>query len=315
MKKIAAIALVSGLVLFAAASVRAGDAQSVTEPPKKDSVILKWLGTVGWEFRVGKTVILIDPFLTRREADSGSEWKTNEEAVLKVIGGVDYIFAGHSHADHIADIPFIAKRFGSKVIGSRTTTNLLLTAGVPQAQLTTIKGGEKLDFQGFSVEVIESRHGWLRGRRPRNENVEISRPLGRPILGLDFVDGGSFLYYFHFGGHRVLHQSTANFIEEKLTGLQPDVLLLAESHEGYNLERALKVLRPKVIIIHHFDQWRAPFSEGIPEASKRRAQKFAREIRELSPGTKVIIPEFFSTPWNDRLRVRLAVGGPFWTGS
>ena len=40
----------------------------------------------------------------------------------------DFIFAGHSHADHIADIPVIAKRFGAKVIGSRTTTNIALTA-------------------------------------------------------------------------------------------------------------------------------------------------------------------------------------------
>ncbi|HEV8724706.1 MAG TPA: MBL fold metallo-hydrolase [Candidatus Binatia bacterium] len=46
--------------------------------------------------------------------------KNDEEAVLSVISGADYIFAGHSHADHIGDIPFIAKRFGAKVIGSRT---------------------------------------------------------------------------------------------------------------------------------------------------------------------------------------------------
>lgn len=75
-------------------------------------------------------------------------------AVLKTISRADYIFAGHSHADHIADIPFIAKKFGSKVIGSRTTTNIALTGGVDQSQLTTISGGEKLHFKEFSVQVI-----------------------------------------------------------------------------------------------------------------------------------------------------------------
>ena len=30
----------------------------------------------------------------------------------------------------IGDIPFIAKRFGAKILGSRTTVNLSLTAGV-----------------------------------------------------------------------------------------------------------------------------------------------------------------------------------------
>ena len=40
-----------------------------------DSVSTKWLGTAGWEIRVGETVILIDPFPTRREAAAGVEWR------------------------------------------------------------------------------------------------------------------------------------------------------------------------------------------------------------------------------------------------
>jgi L-ascorbate metabolism protein UlaG (beta-lactamase superfamily) len=142
----------------------------VGETQEKDRVVLKWLGTAGWEIKLGKSIILIDPFLTRKDRSMGAEWKTDEEAVLKVIRGGDYIFAGHSHYDHIGDLPFIAKRFGSKIIGSRTTTNLALTAGVDKSQLMTISGGEKLDFKDFSVQVIESRHGWRQGRPPRREN-------------------------------------------------------------------------------------------------------------------------------------------------
>src|SRR5947208_194385 len=80
-------------------------------PPKTQSAVLKWLGNAGWEIQIGQTIILIDPFLTRVEANPGAEWKTDEAAVLKAINRADYIFAGHSHADHIADIPFIAKKF------------------------------------------------------------------------------------------------------------------------------------------------------------------------------------------------------------
>jgi glyoxylase-like metal-dependent hydrolase (beta-lactamase superfamily II) len=99
---------------------------------ENDSVVLKWLGNAGWEICAGETVILIDPFLTRKEANPGVEWKTDEDTVMKVISKADFIFVGHSHADHIGDVPFIAKRFGSKVIGSRTTTNIALTAGWPK---------------------------------------------------------------------------------------------------------------------------------------------------------------------------------------
>ena len=257
---------------------------------------MKWLGTAGWEIRVGSTVILIDPFLTRRPASAAEEWKTNEEEVLKNIDKADFIFAGHSHADHIADIPFIAKRFGSKVIGSRTTTNIALSAGVAQSQLTTISGGEKFDFQDFSVEVIESQHGVLTrsGRRRQPKSEEVLKPWSGPIKGDAFVEGGSYLYYFTFGNLRILHQSTGNFIEERLKTVQPDVALLAEN-SNYDWPDALKLLRPKTVVIHHYDEWRTPFSEGIPESNRRRAQRFEKIIKGFDSKIKVIIPELLKT--------------------
>ena len=294
MKTIGPILLLLSFSFWSTQSIGAAEPKAEVESPQK-KVIMKWLGTVGWEIRTGTTTILIDPFLTREEKTRDAEWKTNEEAVLKVIRDANYIFAGHSHHDHIGDIPFIAKRFGSKIIGSRTTTNLALTAGVDQSQVIPIRGGEKLDFKDFSVQVIESRHGWRRRRPPRRENVEILKPWGGPIMGYDFVDGGSFLYYFTFGRQRVLHQSTSNFIEKKLTGVHPEIVLLAVNHHAYNLERVLKKLKPKVVIIHHYDQWRTPFSEGIPERRKRRAQRFARDITAVDNQIKVIIPDFFMT--------------------
>jgi L-ascorbate metabolism protein UlaG (beta-lactamase superfamily) len=114
-------------------------------------------------------------------------------------------------------------------------------------------------------------------------------------MGRDFVEGGTYLYYFTFGKLRVLHQSTANFVEEKLSGLQPDVLLLAEGEKGYNLENALKILKPKVVIIQHFDEWRAPFSQGILPANMKRAQRFDREVRAVDRQIKTIIPQFLMT--------------------
>jgi L-ascorbate metabolism protein UlaG (beta-lactamase superfamily) len=295
-------ALVSGLkraalpmgLFFLWMALSIGGAAEPKEEQK--GVTLKWLGVAGWEIRVDQTIVLIDPFLTRMDRIPDAEWKTDEEAVLKVINGAHYIFAGHSHVDHIGDIPFIAKRFGSKVIGSRTTTNIALTAGVDQSQLTTIRGGEKFDFPDFSVQVIESRHGVLtrggRRRQPRSE--EILKPWPGPIMGNAFVEGGSYLYLFTFGKQRVLHQSTGNFIEENLKGLNTDVAILAQN-SNYDWAAALRILRPKRVIIHHFDEWRAPLSQGISRSNTRRAQGFEQEIKWVDREIKVIIPELLGT--------------------
>jgi len=275
---------------------RAAETASTSESSGQPKVTLKWLGNAGWEIQVGPTTILIDPFLTRKEATTGKEWKTDEEAVLKVIAGADYIFAGHSHADHIGDVPFIAKRFGSKVIGSRTTTNIALTAGVATQQLTTIRGGEKLMFNDLTVQVIESRHGVLtrggRTRQPKSE--EVLQPWSGPIMGNHFVEGGSYLYYFTFDNHRVLHQSTGNFIEENLKGLQPDIALLAATG-NYDFTDAIKILRPKTVVIHHFDEWRAPFTGGISASNRKRAQRVVDQVRSVDGAIKVTIPDFLKT--------------------
>jgi L-ascorbate metabolism protein UlaG (beta-lactamase superfamily) len=275
---------------------RAAESASTSDFSGQPKVTLKWLGTAGWEIRVGETTILIDPFLSRKQSVAAEEWKTDDEAVLKVIGGADYIFAGHSHADHIGDVPFIARRFGAKVTGSRTTVNLALSAGVDKAQLTTISGGEKFDFKDFSVQVIESQHGILTrgGQKQQPRSAEITSPLPGPILGKHFLEGGSYLYYFTFGKLRLLDQSTGNFIEEKLHGLQPDVAILAEN-SNYDWPEAIKILRPKTVIVHHYDDWHVPFSGGMTAAVRRRAQRLERDVKSVDRNIKVIIPDFLKT--------------------
>jgi L-ascorbate metabolism protein UlaG (beta-lactamase superfamily) len=284
-----------GLVLLSLCFPFAHAAQPIigVEPA---NVVVKWLGNAGWEIRYGKSVILIDPFLTRKDRVMDAEWKTDEAAVLKVIDGADYIFAGHSHHDHIGDIPFIAKRFGAKVIGSRTTTNLMLSAGVNAAQLITIRGGENLIEKYFSVRVIESQHGVSRrnGRRSQPKSEELLEPKAAPLLGRDFVEGKSFLYYFTIGKQRILNQSTGNFIVENLAGLQPDTVLMAPV-QGYDLGSVLKTLNPQTIIYHHFDEWRTPFEQGIPQSNSRRADSFVREVKAVNEKIKVIVPTFLAT--------------------
>jgi L-ascorbate metabolism protein UlaG (beta-lactamase superfamily) len=299
MHSIRKLLIVFALPWIAICFTDAETSAQVTVEPRSATprLVMKWLGTAGWEIQIGETIILVDPFLTRKEPDRvGGEWKTDEEAVLKAISGADYIFAGHSHADHIADIPFIARKFGSKVVGSQTTTNLALTGGVEKSQLTTISGGEKLVFKEFSVQVIESEHGTrMRGGRRRQLRFEeITKPWSGPILGTSFVAGASYLYYFDFGKHRLLHQSTGGFIAAKLGGLRPTIAQLYPMGRN-DLAELLKVLQPKTVFIHHFDNWRAPFAAGLAEPNLRRARRVTRDIAAIDSQINVITPKFFAS--------------------
>ncbi len=75
-----------------------------------------------------------------------------------------------------------------------------------------------------------------------------------------------------------------------MKGLQPDVAILADN-SNYDWADALKILRPKSVIIHHYDEWRTPFADGIPPSNMRRAERFKRAINAVDRQIKVIIPE------------------------
>jgi mRNA degradation ribonuclease J1/J2 len=51
----------------------------------------------------------------------------------------DQVLIGHGHWDHLADIPYIAKKTGAQVIGSETHANLMRAFGVVEGKIVQVK--------------------------------------------------------------------------------------------------------------------------------------------------------------------------------
>jgi len=73
--------------------------------------------------------------------------------------------------------------------------------------------------------------------------------------------------------------------------LEPDVAILAENR-NYDWAEAIEILRPKTVIVHHYDDWRVPLSSGMKATARRRAQRLEREVKSVDRSIKVILPEF-----------------------
>ena len=73
--------------------------------------------------------------------------------------------------------------------------------------------------------------------------------------------------------------------------MNPDVAILAEN-SNYDWPEAIKILHPKTVIVHHYDEWHVPFSGGMTSAVRRRAQRLERDVKSVDRNIKVIIPEF-----------------------
>jgi len=200
-------------------------------------VNLKWFGTDGWdgwEITFGDKTILIDPWFARYDCgffsgkfDPNFPNKVDEAVVDQHVKKADQILIGHGHWDHLGDIPYIAKKPGAQVIGSETHANVLRAAGVTEGKIVQVKGGENMQFDGYTIEVFPALHSLGPAKKYAVPGHLYTVPPAPAKVG-DMPEGDSLIYMITVGGkYRIFLMSTANFIERAIAGLKPDVALLA----------------------------------------------------------------------------------------
>ena len=212
-----------------------------------------------------------------------------------IIDSSSYIFVHHTHFDHAADVPYIAKKTGARVIGTESLSNLLKAHGLPEKQIITVKGGEDYDFENFSVKVIPSLHSALRDKQYFSSE-SIPQEIKVPLQIKDYVEGGSLMFYFRFKDHNILTMGSMNFIENEIKGLRPDILLAGSANsrnEIFNYtERLLRLTGfPKFVIPTHWDDFRVTYETSQEKALESKALPFVDDVNKVSPKTSVIIPK------------------------
>lgn len=297
--------LLPGLAEGAETTTKAGG-------PGGAGVRFTWFGTNGWEIAFGNRTVLIDPWFGRFDSgfltgkfNANTPISTDQGLIDKHIGKADQILVGHGHWDHLADVPIIAKKTGAMVIGSETHGNVLRAAGVPEKQIVQVKGGENMQFDGYTIEVFPGLHSLGPIKKYAVPGHLYSVPATAPSKVGEMPEGDSLIYLITIGGkYRIFAQSTANFIEREITGLRPDVALIASIF--YNqihdyTPRLLKALNhPRVLLPTHWDNFEKPFSEPPQDlrslfGDPGNLDVWVKEARQASPKTKVVVLKFFES--------------------
>src|SRR6266852_9762771 len=299
-------------------------AQDQKSAGKSHQVVLKYLGTAGWEITDGTTSILIDPYLSRingpappgggsghsMAGDTRRAYGWNDVALPDVaaidshIQRADFILVTHTHYDHVLDVPHIAHKTGAAVIGTESTENVMRAYGVPEEQLLTVRGGEDYQFSSFSLKVIPSIHSPL---DHKHYFSSATAPAGmKAPLTLEQIhpEGGTLAYLIRFHGHQILAFGGNNYIEREIDGLEPDVVIVGAGpsrKEIYDYTgRLMRALRyPDLVLPTHWDNFMAPYSASEQPALEA-VQSFVQEVKAASPQTKVIVPKYFEAIPLDR---------------
>ena len=237
---------------------------------------LTYFGVAGWQISDGKHVILVDPYFSR----PGDPWKDPSDphaVAARAPPKADLVLVGHNHPDHALDAPAVALRTGAKLVGSFALAQQASKEGVPDDHLLPVKGGEDLEFDGFSVRVIPSLHsrtGFANG-----------------------MDVETFAFLIRLAGHELLVFGTANFIEREVAGLRPDAIIVAhglrEEIHDYTCRLLRAVGSPAEVLTTHFDAWKKPPETPLSDVVKAELADFADEVHRCAPGTRVRVPQPF----------------------
>ncbi len=258
---------------------------------------------------IGGSTVLIDPFLSRfytglfdGKLNPATKLSVDGDTVSKHAGSPQTILVTHTHWDHYNDVPHIALRSEARVFGTLTAYHLGLAFGLPTSQLSPLKGGEVLDFGAYTVEAVAALHS-------RNPNYSMAFPGVRlaqpapPATIADLPEGDTLAYQLTVaGGPSVFFMGASDFVERNLTGLNPDVAMLAVPNTDATHDYVPRLLtalnRPATIVPVHWDNFETTLTNppAVTPGDRLRLDKFVTAARAFAPRSRILVPDYL-TPY------------------
>lgn len=256
---------------------------------------LSWLGTAGFVVESREATILIDPFLSRPGPRGLVRPLDVDEATLRrhLPARVDAVLCGHSHYDHAADAPRIARLTGAKLVGSESTCAWGLAEGLDERSLVRVgPRGATVRVGDVEIRFIPSKHGKLLfGRVPFPGFVHGVPRAPAPFWR--YRMGGAYGILLETRGASLYHNGSADLVDAELEGARADVLIAGlagrKGTDNY-VARLTSTLAPSLVIPTHHDAFFAPLERGLHLLPGVDLDGFVSEVRRNVPRATLITP-------------------------
>jgi L-ascorbate metabolism protein UlaG (beta-lactamase superfamily) len=247
---------------------------SAAASQRAPGVRVTFVGVTTLLFSDGETAILTDGFFsrpglfavaTRFAPDSGRiAWALQRARINRLAA----VIPVHSHYDHAMDAGIVARLTGARLVGSRSTRNIGLGTGLPDAQITVVAPGDTMRFGRFRVT-------WLRSEHARTGRLlmpgEIGAPLTPPSSTRDYRLGDTYSLLVEHDGRSILVQGSAGFLPGALRNVKADVVFLGVAGLGKQSDNYREDLWREVVrntgarraYVIHWDDFLRPLSKRL----------------------------------------------------
>lgn len=205
------------------------------------------------------------------------------------------IFLTHGHFDHAMDVPLLLSLGKSKVFCSRETVKVLKAEGVAKERLNVVEPGDVIESGPFSIRVLAGEHS-------QPDMLLKLKTFMSPLMLLNwrtfitlykahrkYKVGTVLVYQIEAGSKSILHMGSLNLSADEVYPEEVDLLTIPfQGRSDLNVYALQFVnrIKPKALLLHHFDNTFPPISRYID------AKPFVRSVQDLFPETAVIIPEY-----------------------
>jgi len=278
----AAIAMMGAAIAFGLYFYRPGmlayeahlipNAQLVADAghPSHGPLTATWLGASAVLLSDGESAVLIDPFFTRPPGFVNlllnrpiAPDEKRIAAGLKKAGvlTLEAVLVSHSHYDHAMDAGVVAQLTSAPLVGSPSTINIGLGAGLDHSQLITVLPNVPIQRGPFRITFIPSAHAGVTGGY---RGGDITEPLMAPAAYLDYKEGGTYSILIEHPQGMVLHQGSAGLVRGALRGRKVDVVFLsvaAIDDLGAYLREVVDAVGARRVIPMHWDDFTVPLDD------------------------------------------------------
>jgi L-ascorbate metabolism protein UlaG (beta-lactamase superfamily) len=263
--------------------------------PLPSGLGIEWLGVAGYRLSYEGHTLLLDPFVSRFPLRDVLLRRTvlpdpARVAAVDGPGTVVGIACGHAHWDHSLDTPALARRFGCNAYGSRSLANLMRLHGLGDQAVEAVPH-HRYALGPFELSFTPSVHSRLVLGLAVPADGDTSATSLDQLTPQAYRCGRTWGIRVAVAGIVIYHQGSADLIDDAIRDHDIDLFLAGIA--GRNVTpnywgRILPLLRPKVVVPMHFDDFFAQVEdEPLTFLPQVHLASVAAEIASVNPEVTV----------------------------